>query len=178
MYLPKIFFKSFCKSQFPYKSVYLFFTLVIVKDQLRDEWGSWLLPNDFMNAFCEIRVYLELESLQDFLFVLCHDAVPGVAFRFSGFGFRVPGFRSLVFGFRGSGFGFRVSGVGFRVSVFGIRVSGFGVGGLRAAAEYFLDGDRRVLALDVLFHPLEPLPHLPVLPMEFAQSVAQLLSFP
>ena len=89
-----------------------------------------------------------------------------------------------------SGFGFRISGRGITRHFlhksrsllheleFWFLVSGFRVGGSRAAAEYFLDGDCRVLALDVLFHPLEPLPHLPVLPMEFAQSVAQLLSFP
>ena len=30
----------FCKSQFPHKSVDLFFILVIVKDKLADLWGS------------------------------------------------------------------------------------------------------------------------------------------
>ena len=35
-----VFLKSFCKSQFPHKSVNLFFTLVIAKDKLRDLWGS------------------------------------------------------------------------------------------------------------------------------------------
>ena len=69
-------------------------------------------------------MYLELESLQDFLFVLCHDAVPGVGFRVSDFGFRVSGF-----GFRVSGFGFRVEGFGSWVSCFGFRISGFGFRG-------------------------------------------------
>ena len=36
----EVFFKSFCKSQFPHKSVNLFFILVIVKDRLTDLWGS------------------------------------------------------------------------------------------------------------------------------------------
>ena len=37
--------KSFCKSQFPHKSVNLFFTLLIVKDKLTDLWGF-----DFCNT--------------------------------------------------------------------------------------------------------------------------------
>jgi len=36
----KVFLKSFCKSQFPHKSVNLFFILVIVKDKLTDLWVS------------------------------------------------------------------------------------------------------------------------------------------
>ena len=35
----KVFLKSFCKSQFPHKSVNLFFILVIMKDELTDLWG-------------------------------------------------------------------------------------------------------------------------------------------
>ena len=35
-----VFGKSFCKSQFPHKSVNLSFTLVIVKDKLTILWGS------------------------------------------------------------------------------------------------------------------------------------------
>ena len=36
----KVFRTSFCKSQFPHKSVNLFFILVIVMDKLTDLWGS------------------------------------------------------------------------------------------------------------------------------------------
>jgi len=36
----KVFIKSFGKSQFPHKSVNLFFILVIVKDTLTDLWGG------------------------------------------------------------------------------------------------------------------------------------------
>ena len=36
----KVLVKSFCKSRFPHKSVYLFFILVIVKDKLTDFWGE------------------------------------------------------------------------------------------------------------------------------------------
>ena len=36
----KVFLKSFCKSQFPHKSVNLFFISVTVKDKLTDLWGS------------------------------------------------------------------------------------------------------------------------------------------
>jgi len=36
----KVLLKPFCKSQFPHKSVNLFFILVIVKDKLTDLWGS------------------------------------------------------------------------------------------------------------------------------------------
>ena len=34
----KVFMKSFCKSQFPHKSVNLFIVLVIIKDKLMDLW--------------------------------------------------------------------------------------------------------------------------------------------
>ena len=36
----KVFSTSFCKSQFPHKSVNLFFILAIVKDTLTDLWES------------------------------------------------------------------------------------------------------------------------------------------
>jgi len=39
-YLTQSVLKSFCKSQFPHKSVNSFFLLVIVKDKLTDLWGS------------------------------------------------------------------------------------------------------------------------------------------
>ena len=35
-----VFVKSFCKSQFPHKSVNLFVILVMIKDKLTDLWGS------------------------------------------------------------------------------------------------------------------------------------------
>ena len=41
----EVFLKSFCKSQFPYKFVNLFFVLVIVNDELTNLWGRWLLQN-------------------------------------------------------------------------------------------------------------------------------------
>jgi hypothetical protein len=51
----KVFAKSFCKSQFPHKSVNLLFILAVkAKDPLTDLWGSWLLQNDFKNTLCEI----------------------------------------------------------------------------------------------------------------------------
>ena len=41
VFIPHIeFFQSFRKSQFPHKSVNLFFILVIVKDKLTDLWGG------------------------------------------------------------------------------------------------------------------------------------------
>ena len=51
-----VFLKSFRKSQFPQKSVDLFFILVIAKDRLPDLWVSRLLQNNFMNSFCEMNV--------------------------------------------------------------------------------------------------------------------------
>ena len=51
----KVFFKSFCKTQFPHKSVNFFFILVIVKDTLSDFGGIRLLQNDFENSLWEIR---------------------------------------------------------------------------------------------------------------------------
>ena len=38
-YLRQVFMKSIGKSQFPHKSVNLFFTLAIIKDKLTDLWG-------------------------------------------------------------------------------------------------------------------------------------------
>jgi len=40
---------SFCKNQFPQKSVNLFFRLVTMRDKLRDLCGNCLLPNDLSN---------------------------------------------------------------------------------------------------------------------------------
>ena len=50
-----VFIKLFCKSQFPHKSVNLFFILVIIKDKLTDLCGNLLLRKDFINTFWEIR---------------------------------------------------------------------------------------------------------------------------
>ena len=38
------------------QSVNLVLTLVIENDKLTDSWGNLLLPNGFMNTFCELRV--------------------------------------------------------------------------------------------------------------------------
>jgi len=51
----KVIWKSFCKSQFPHKSVNLFFRLVLVKDKFTNLWGIKLLQNDFKNTLREIR---------------------------------------------------------------------------------------------------------------------------
>ena len=50
-----MFLTSFCKSQLPHKSVYVFFILVIVKDELTDLWRGGLPQNDFSDTLCEIR---------------------------------------------------------------------------------------------------------------------------
>ena len=54
----QVFRKSFCKSQFPNRFVNLFFILVMIKDKLTDLCGNWLLHNDWINTFCEIKVFL------------------------------------------------------------------------------------------------------------------------
>ena len=46
--------KSFCRSQFPHKSVNMFFTLVIIKDKSTNLCGNSNLQNDGINTFCEI----------------------------------------------------------------------------------------------------------------------------
>ena len=51
----KVFIKSFCKSQFPHKSVDLSFILVIIQDKLTSLCGNRLLQNNFINTCCEIR---------------------------------------------------------------------------------------------------------------------------
>ena len=97
----KVFLTSVYNSQFPHRSVNLFFISVIVKDQLTDLWGSWLLHNDSRNTLCEI----------DLLRVL------GFGFRVTCTGFRVPGivFRVSDFVFRAQGSVFQVSSLRFRV---------------------------------------------------------------
>jgi hypothetical protein len=47
--------KSFCKSQFPYNSVSLFFILVMIQDRLTDLYGNCLLQKNIRNTLCEIR---------------------------------------------------------------------------------------------------------------------------
>ena len=54
----KVLMKLFCKSQFPHKSVNLFFKLVIVKDELTDLCGYWHLQNDFKKTLCEITMQI------------------------------------------------------------------------------------------------------------------------
>jgi hypothetical protein len=52
----KEFQKSFCKSQFPHKSVKSFVVLVTVKDKLTGLWGSGLLQNDLKETLCGISL--------------------------------------------------------------------------------------------------------------------------
>ena len=51
----RLFIKSFCKSSFPHKFVNKFFILVIMKDTMRNKCGNWLLQNNLINTFCEMR---------------------------------------------------------------------------------------------------------------------------
>ena len=51
----RVFLKLFCKSQFPHKSVNLFFILVIIKDKLTDLCRIWFLQNAFKNTLSETR---------------------------------------------------------------------------------------------------------------------------
>ena len=51
----KVFMNSFCKSQFPQKSINLFCMLVIMKDKSTDLWGRCLLQNDSINTFYEVN---------------------------------------------------------------------------------------------------------------------------
>ena len=46
--------KSFCKSQFPHKSVNLFFIVTDMKNKLTDFCGNWLVQNDISKTFCEM----------------------------------------------------------------------------------------------------------------------------
>ena len=59
----KVSLQSFCTSQFPHKSVNLFFILLVAKDKFTDLWGSGLLPNDIMNTLCEVRLYPDFDDL-------------------------------------------------------------------------------------------------------------------
>ena len=51
----KVFIKSFCKSQFPHRSVELSFIITNLKSKLTDLCGNWLLHNVFINTLCEIK---------------------------------------------------------------------------------------------------------------------------
>jgi hypothetical protein len=48
--------KLFYKSQFPHKSVSMFFRLGVVKDKLTNWWGGQLMQNDFKHTLCAIKV--------------------------------------------------------------------------------------------------------------------------
>ena len=50
----KVFFKSFCRSQLPHKSVNLSFILTNMKNEEYDD-GFWLLQNNFIKNICEIK---------------------------------------------------------------------------------------------------------------------------
>ena len=50
-----VFIKSFCKRQFPHKSVNLSFINTNTKNKLMNLCGNGLLRNGFQNAFCGIR---------------------------------------------------------------------------------------------------------------------------
>ena len=51
-----MFIEPFFRSQFLHGTVKLFFILMIMNNKLRDLCGNWLLQNDFINTFCEIRL--------------------------------------------------------------------------------------------------------------------------
>ena len=53
---PKLFMTSFCKSQFPHKSVNLFPIITNTKNKLTDLCGNRLLQNDLKNTLREIKV--------------------------------------------------------------------------------------------------------------------------
>ena len=52
----KVFIKSFCKSQFPHKSINLFFIITNIKNELTGLRGGWLMQNDFINTFSAINL--------------------------------------------------------------------------------------------------------------------------
>ena len=51
----KVFIRSFCKSQFPHKSVHLSLITTNTKNKLTNLCGNRLLQNDFVNTFREIE---------------------------------------------------------------------------------------------------------------------------
>ena len=50
----KVITKSFCKRQFPHKSVVFSFIISNIKNELTDLFGNGFLQNDLTNTFCEI----------------------------------------------------------------------------------------------------------------------------
>ena len=63
----KVFIKSFCKSQSSHKSVNLSFIVTNIKNELTNLCGNRLLPNDFMNTFCEREVTFAKRLSEHFL---------------------------------------------------------------------------------------------------------------
>ena len=51
----EVFLNHFCRSQLPHKSGIVSFTITVVKKQLTDLCGNWLLQSDFENTLCEMR---------------------------------------------------------------------------------------------------------------------------
>ena len=52
----RVFSKLFCKTQFPHKSVNLFFLSVMIKDELTDLCWNRLFQNECLNTLCEIAL--------------------------------------------------------------------------------------------------------------------------
>ena len=50
----KVFKKSFFRTQFPYKYVYVSFIVTNIKNKLTDVCGNGLFQDNFINTFCEI----------------------------------------------------------------------------------------------------------------------------
>ena len=62
----KVFSRSFCRSPFPHKSVYLSFIIIDIKKKLTDLYGNWLLRDDFINTWCEINSEPAWRQLDEF----------------------------------------------------------------------------------------------------------------
>ena len=59
----RLFLESFCRSQFPHKSVNLSFTITNIKNNMTDLRGNWVLQNDLKNTLCEINSGRDLDCL-------------------------------------------------------------------------------------------------------------------
>ena len=75
---------SFCKSQFPHKSVNFFSTITNIQNALTNLCGDSLLQNHFMNTFCELKTGSLIYHPKTLHEASQELEVEGVSFRFSG----------------------------------------------------------------------------------------------
>ena len=98
----KVFIKSFCKGEFPPKSVNVSFIITHMKNRMTDLCRNPILQNNFENTFCEINLgsgslLLRLDDLEELRKLNAPAAIVIHLLRLQGLGFGVYEFRVAPF---------------------------------------------------------------------------------